>query len=321
MENSNNQMLPIHGTARIKVKEEPSCSTMANCETILIIKKEKPNDEELLQLAAKLQEQARQADPIEEQRNEEQLQPTPSAPDKRIDDRTIYGHFGWAELEPNQTVIPFFYRHMMKCCAESMLKMLLRKFPLHPDIAKCSANVRKYSIFETERRLLREISIKHCDGQFGYEFTKNEIVMTLKDAMDCYQFRAECYRMLTSNIGDSPQKKCGFIQLTGGSLIPYIVINGCPWLPLSYLLDVPEELRNKSQVVRGWDLAYLKFCCLVQGVSSDYLTGIDSIGVSSRDEIFFLLNESGDIEYYWPSSEVTSKFLAGYGTQGNLKQT
>ncbi|KAH8374984.1 hypothetical protein KR200_010481 [Drosophila serrata] len=319
MENSKNEILPVHGTDPILESEDRSDSPILSFGSILVPKKEKPDDDELRQVPVKIKEQDPQAAVAQKRKREEKPKETTRVPEHRIDEKTISGHFGWEELEsskpelagPNLKVIPYFYRNLEKFCAESMLKVKLRNFPLHPNIAKCGPNVRKYKILASEIKLINEINSKHCNGQFGGKLTQNEFLMTLRDALDCYQFRSECYRMLTSDFADTPQNKCGFIHLSGGSFISYIVVNGRPVVPLSYIKDVPDEVKAKSQVVRGWDLSYLKFCALVEGSTANTLA-IDSMTVIPLEDAREKLNEEGEIEYYWPSSDVTSEFLADY---------
>ena len=44
-------------------------------------------------------------------------------------------------------------------------------------------------------------------------------------------------------------------------VLPYVLQNGTRWVPVDYF-DSPMD--DFSQYIHAWDLAYLRFCCMVR---------------------------------------------------------
>ena len=63
--------------------------------------------------------------------------------------------------------------------------------------------------------------------------------------------------------------RCGFFRINGESVVPYTVKEGVKYVPLFYFEGETDHLKLKSESVEGWDLAYLKFCCKVQGIRNE----------------------------------------------------
>ncbi len=63
--------------------------------------------------------------------------------------------------------------------------------------------------------------------------------------------------------------RCGFFRINGESVVPYTLRDGVKFVPLFYFEGETEHLKLKSDQVNGWDLAYLKFCCKVQGIRNE----------------------------------------------------
>jgi len=62
------------------------------------------------------------------------------------------------------------------------------------------------------------------------------------------------------------------------------VRDGVKFVPLFYFEGETEHLKLKSDQVEGWDLAYLKFCCKVQGIRNE-LFAAEVCRVVALDEI------------------------------------
>ena len=121
--------------------------------------------------------------------------------EKRIDDESRRGRFGWCEFEKN--FIPYIFRNSQKTLNKDMEKYtsvrmverkLLNKFltVLPPEVNTCHC-IRSYYITESECKLLNEINLKHADCHFGKEaFTSKDLVVRLSDAKEFYHFLDLC---------------------------------------------------------------------------------------------------------------------------------
>ncbi|XP_018782825.1 PREDICTED: uncharacterized protein LOC108965092 [Bactrocera latifrons] len=233
------------------------------------------------------------------------------------DEESQKGHFGWTTF--GKTYIPYIYRQQEKYCSVRMIEMkLLGKYLncLHPDIYSSCTCVRSYYITEAEARLLIEINIKHCDGEFGRDiFTQKDLVVRLSDATKFYQFLDICYRKLMSG-SKSPSEKCGFIRINKESVVPYTVRNNEQVVPLFYFEGETENLKQKADYLSGWDLAYLKFCCKVQGIRNELFSS-ENVAVISLTDIKSYFPNGTEFEDYWPSKVVDSNLLIGNRSNAN----
>lgn len=233
------------------------------------------------------------------------------------DEESQKGHFGWTTF--GKTYIPYIYRQTEKYCSVRMIELkLLGKYLncLHPDIYSSCTCVRSYYITEAEARLFIEINHKHCDGEFGRDmFTQKDLVVRLSDATKFYQFLDICYRKLISG-SKSPSEKCGFIRINKESVVPYTVRNGEQVVPLFYFEGETENLKQKADLLSGWDLAYLKFCCKVQGIRNELFSS-ENVAVISLTDIKSYFPNGTEFEDYWPSKVVDSNLLIGNRSNAN----
>ncbi|XP_026289035.1 uncharacterized protein LOC113214011 isoform X2 [Frankliniella occidentalis] len=218
-------------------------------------------------------------------------------------------HFGWVTL--GKSHIPYILRYgSEKYCAVRMVEMkLLSKYLtyLHADIYSCTC-IRSYYITEAEARLLNDINVRHCDYQFGRDpFTTKDLVVRLQDADEFYTFLDVCYNKLLPQ-NNTNSNKCGFIRIDGESVVPYILRNGTKYVPVFYFEGDTCSLIQKSETLEGWDLAYLKFCCKVQGIKAE-LFEKDNCSVISLEDINGFFPADTNFEDYWPSKVVDRQLL------------
>merc|ERR1719507_2407892 len=245
--------------------------------------------------------------------------------DVAIDEESKKGRFGWGEFEKNP--IPYILRvsgeKTEKYTSVRMVeRKLLNKFlsVLPAEVNSCHC-IRSYYITEHESKLLNEINLKHADCHFGKEaFTSKDLVVRLADAKEFYRFLDLCYKKLVlkrSNASD----RCGFFRINGESVVPYTVKEGVKYVPLFYFEGETDHLKLKSETVNGWDLAYLKFCCKVQGIRNE-LFAKDDCAVVGLEEIKGHFPAGTTFEDYWPakgSIEAIANSRAGAGA-GNWTQ-
>ena len=102
--------------------------------------------------------------------------------------------------------------------------------------------------------------------------------------------------MKKSNASD----KCGFFRINRESVVPYTVKDTIKYVPLFYFEGETDHLKLKSDSVDSWDLAYLKFCCKVQGIRNE-LFAADTCRVVALDEIKGHFPSGTTFEDYWPA--------------------
>jgi len=170
---------------------------------------------------------------------------------------------------------------------------------LPPEVNSCTC-IRSYYITDAESKLLNEINMKHQDCIYGKEaFTSKDLVVRLKDAKEFQKFLDLCHKKLVlkrSNASD----RCGFFRINGESVVPYTVKEGTKYVPLFYFEGETDHLKLKSESVQGWDLAYLKFCCKVQGIRNELFSN-EICSVVALEEIKGHFPAGTTFEDYWPA--------------------
>jgi len=92
------------------------------------------------------------------------------------------------------------------------------------------------------------------------------------------------------------------------------------YVPLFYFEGETEHLKLKSEVVDGWDLAYLKFCCKVQGIRNELFAN-DVCKVVALDEIKGHFPSGTTFEDYWPAKGSIEPVQSRHGVSaGNWTQ-
>ncbi|KAK0177533.1 hypothetical protein PV328_001577 [Microctonus aethiopoides] len=241
---------------------------------------------------------------------------SPSVVDGKLplDDESQRGRFGWITFD--KVHIPYIFRGAEKYCAVRILEAkLLNKYLnyLHSDIYSCTC-IKSYFITEYESKLLNEINNKHCENQFGKEpFTCKDLVVRLSDAKEFHAFLDVCYTKLTNHSVGGGQKsdKCGFIRINKESVVPYTVKDQLKYVPLFYFEGETDNLKLKAEKLEGWDLSYLKFCCKVQGIRNE-LFASETCSVISLSDIKSYFPPGTGFEDYWPSKVMDSQlFMSG----------
>jgi len=221
--------------------------------------------------------------------------------EKPVDEESKKGRFGWFDIE--KIFLPFIFRFTtekytsVRMVERRLLNRYLQVLP--PEVNSCTC-IRSYYITDAESKLLNEINLKHTDCTFGKEaFTSKDLVVRLTDAKEFYKFLDLCHKKLVlkkSNASD----RCGFFRINGESVVPYTLKEGTKYVPLFYFEGETDNLQLKSESVEGWDLAYLKFCCKVQGIRNELFSN-DTCKVVALDEIKGHFPAGTKFEDYWPA--------------------
>ncbi|CAH1725641.1 unnamed protein product [Aphis gossypii] len=180
---------------------------------------------------------------------------------------------------------------------------------LHADIFTCTS-VRSHFITDSEAQILNEINIRHCDGFYGKDkfYAGKDYIVRLEDVHELYTFLEICVKKLQCNNTPSLSEKCGFISINSESVVPYSLKDGHIYVPLFYFEGETENLGHSAVKLENWDLAYLKFCCRVQGVRNELYTS-DSCAVTSLDDIKNYFPPDTQFRPYWPANLIDAQLL------------
>jgi len=221
---------------------------------------------------------------------------------QEIDLDSKRGRFGWSEVE--NKFVPHIFRGTkqekfvsVRMFQDKILSSCLAQLP--NEIVSFN-KMKSWFITQAESRLLNEINYQHSGGMFGKAtFNFQDQIITLKDAIAFYHFLVQCQSTIIKKQRNA-SKRCGFIRIAGESVIPFTT-NGSSgrYVPLFYLEEVSEELRSESITIKGWNLAYLKYCCRIQGIKP-YLYQPAECLVVRLDLIKNYFPPGTLFEDYWP---------------------
>ena len=240
---------------------------------------------------------------------------------KIVDEESKKGRFGWFDID--KTHLPMIFRYgTEKFTSVRMVerKLLMKFLQMLPNEVNNCTCIRSYYITDSESKLLNEINLKHTDCAYGKEaFTSKDLVVRLTDAKEFYKFLDLCHKKLVlkkSNASD----RCGFFRINGESVVPYTMKEGLKYVPLFYFEGETDNLKLKSEKVDGWDLAYLKFCCKVQGIRNELFSN-DVCKVVALDEIKSHFPAGTTFEDYWPAKGSIEPVQSRHGVSaGNWTQ-
>lgn len=217
---------------------------------------------------------------------------------KGIDEESQMGHFGWPVTESDiYSGIPYILRGNEKYFVIRMIKM---KPPisnylhcLRQDIYSHYTKLTLH-VTEAEARLLNEINKNHCDYKFGQQlFTTESLLIKCSDAYALYEFLDTCYKHLAMCSQKIPNK-IGFIQFDY-IVVPFVYVHSELYMPLHCFSNTNHL---EIDFITGWDLAYMKFCCLYQGTWKE---SSDIMAVVSLTTLKAHLPINTQYEICWPN--------------------
>eukprot|EP00092_Neocalanus_flemingeri_P036205 GFUD01039422.1.p1 GENE.GFUD01039422.1~~GFUD01039422.1.p1 ORF type:complete len:448 (+),score=122.52 GFUD01039422.1:58-1344(+) len=229
------------------------------------------------------------------------------------DEQSMMGRFGWYELAG--VFLPRIFRlksdsFVSVRIAERMI--FSRFFQLLPNEVVICPTIHSYRVTEVEARLLNEINTRHADCFFGKDtFTTKDLVVKEDEVDQYYQFLDMCSRKMILK-KSSEKDKCGFLRIGGTSDVPYTEVEGIKYMPVFYFEGAIDQ--SMCLTLRGWDWAYLRFCCKVQGVKDDLIASncCESVALHDLREYFPL--ETTFVEY-WPAKDYISRVVSKMTTQ------
>ncbi|CAI6377739.1 unnamed protein product [Macrosiphum euphorbiae] len=230
------------------------------------------------------------------------------------DVESIKGRFSWKLIAGHY--VPYIIRvingEQLKFVSVRMAETQLLKnylHYLHADIYTCT-NVRSLFVTESEAKVLNYINKKHTDRMYGKEvfLAGKDYIVSLEDVLEFYTFMEVCYKKLKCEITPGLVEKCGYIRINSDSFVPYIIIDNQKYVPLFCFEGETENLRQQTLKSENWNLAYLKFCCKVQGIINE-LNASDSCKVTSLEGIKNNFPPETNFEDYWPANLVDIHLL------------
>ena len=233
-----------------------------------------------------------------------------------LDEISKLGRFGWCEIAG--VFLPTIFRSQNQSFVSVRMveRMLLSRFlqVLPNEIVTCPT-IHSYRTTEVEARLLNEINAKHADCQYGKEnFTTKDLVVKRSDIDRFYQYLDLCNRkMITKK--STEKDRCGFLRIGGSSDVRYTEVEGVKYLPLFYF-EGEEIDSQKCKTLRGWDWAFLRFCCRVQGVKDELIAG-DCCGTVALEELKYYFPPGTSFVEYWPAKDLISRVVTKRNTQGS----
>eukprot|EP00102_Acyrthosiphon_pisum_P026104 XP_016663314.1 PREDICTED: uncharacterized protein LOC103310545 [Acyrthosiphon pisum] len=179
---------------------------------------------------------------------------------------------------------------------------------LHPDIYTC-LSIKSYFITDDEAKVLNEIN-QHSDGVYAKDkfIAGKDHIVTLDDVQEFYTFMDVCLEKIQCKITPGRINKCGFVRINSESAVPYCTKDGQQFLPLFYFEGSTENVMPLAVTLDNWNLAYLKFCCKVQGIKAE-LYNSDSVESIDLDSIKSCYSSESFFEDYWPSRLVDTHLL------------
>ncbi|CAG9861214.1 unnamed protein product [Phyllotreta striolata] len=233
---------------------------------------------------------------------------TGKSPRRITDDDSLKGRFGWAQIMTHD--LPYLFRSDSKYVCYKMLEIRIcaKLFAgYYKQLVSC-ANVKYAQVTQAEAGLLNDINSNHCNFQFGKEkYSTEDILLKLNDAGQLCAFLHACYLRIENIKEYDISNRCGFIRINKESVVPYVVLGGQKCVPLFYFEGEISYLKKFTLRAEGWDFAYLKFCCKIQGIRNDLILGSYCPVVS----ITHLTNHFPPdtvFEEYWPGRSAGDKF-------------
>lgn len=188
---------------------------------------------------------------------------------KSCDWNSVQGQFGWEQI--GKEVLPYILRSDEKYISDKMAKykLLFQYNVIFTNEIWEYTPLKMVPATKAEAKLLEEINKKHCDGFYGNElFTDKDLIYPLQDAVQLHDYLSFCYMKITKS-GVTDDQRCGFIKIINDdkiNLVPYVLAKGNKFVPVFYFDGDCDYLEKGAVELKGWDLAYLKFVCKIQGI-------------------------------------------------------
>lgn len=208
-------------------------------------------------------------------------------------EETAQGHFGWVDI--GKVLLPFIVRSGKKYMNVKMVetKLLPQFINLLPaGVASC-CTIKSQAANSLELELINEINQKHCEDMFGKDaFKEGADLVSMSDIKKLYNYLELCRKKLVLKKSGS-KDKCGFIRVNKKDVIPFLNRDENKFLPLFFF----EGLKGKGEEAVGWEMTYIRFCCLINKINHPVLK-TDKCELINMEDI--KQNLGPDVGNYWP---------------------
>ncbi|CAH1968932.1 unnamed protein product [Acanthoscelides obtectus] len=194
----------------------------------------------------------------------------PAVKETSDDYASTQGHFGWTTIKDKN--IPYLIRSGGRryVCKRMLVKLQVFTPYMHiftDEVYSCPS-FKTVTVTKAEAELLNEINTKHCDKYYGsVEFGNEDLLILLEDLNELKKFLEFCYSRLIKK--DKTKQPCGFIKVSSQNCVPYIRIGATTYVPLFYFEGDCVYLEERAVNLEGWNLAYLKLACKLQGIRKE----------------------------------------------------
>lgn len=213
---------------------------------------------------------------------------------------SVQGQFGWSEI--GTSTIPYLTRSGERYVSLRMAenKIFARYKNFFTDEIRSCFRVKILHVTSAETQLLNEINFRHCDNFYGrLEFTMSDGIVSYRDFTEMYDFLNFCHLTLIEKV-TVPQNRCGFVKIAAQNCVPYVLHGDKQYVPLFYFEGECSYLEERSTTLSGWDLAYLKLYCKIQGIRKE-LYDLESVRVVEMELVKKFFPPDTPFEETWPA--------------------
>ncbi|KAL4228179.1 hypothetical protein ACF0H5_013613 [Mactra antiquata] len=209
--------------------------------------------------------------------------PLPVNVESQPDFQSIKGVFGWTSID--NVNVPYILRSDKQFVSVRIVEMkLLNRYPnSYPDDLGKHAPLTSFFITSNEAKLLNEINLQHCGGEFGKkEFSTKELIVLLSDFIRFYDLVKKTFPDAAAARREA-MESAGWLQIKN-TVTPYVTRKDGKYVPLSVMqyaagLLTNEKINGSQPTKHECDL--LNEACKAAGVEfvfSDSTTRLINIG-------------------------------------------
>lgn len=212
-------------------------------------------------------------------------------------------NFGWESIPGEKDPIPYIVRDSESYVAWIIYenKILKRFTPILSKMVLACITADLKLMSEAEAAMFNEINLKHCDGNLAghdFRFVSEAPMLSLEDVKKSLKFFLTCLNVvcLTKINNDL----FGFLKISGENEVAFVWNNNTHLVPLFYFEGQSEYLDSKSiNLTDKWQVRYMRFCCMAQGVRQDYYDA-SPMKVVDFKYVRSLFPENTPVECSWP---------------------
>ncbi|KAK3601032.1 hypothetical protein CHS0354_029252 [Potamilus streckersoni] len=174
-----------------------------------------------------------------------------------VDFPSIKGLFGWTTVD--DVNVPYILRHDKRFVSVRIVELkLLSRYPnAYPDELGRHKPLTSFFITHNEAKLLNEINLVHCGGEYGRkEFSQKDLIVLLSDFVEFYNLVKKTFPESTNtkNTKASEEKElssyCGWLQINN-TVTPYVKRPSGKYVPLSVIRYAAGLMTSENDSVKG----------------------------------------------------------------------